>query len=382
MSLYRRDRSPYWWMDVSTGEPPIRQRLSTKRPHEMGSLPLHARPRTKEQREAFRLAQAVEQEYVKRALDRDQLGVREAITLGDALTRLLAESRHMPSYVTLESRAKKLIGARESRFSLSPGLMLHQLTTAHVERLRAARLAEGMKPASINTEVSLISRLINVARDRWQVRAPQDVTINRYKTQPKLRYLTSEEEARLLAELEPEENANKAGQDQYDLTLFLLDTGARYGEVAGITWAAIDTNDWKTVNIYRSKVGNEGILTMTNRLREALQRRWEKRPNSPYVFTNREGGPRNYTTYGIRKAIERANLNEPHLVARFGTCTVHSFRDTFATKCLRVGLSLYEVSKLLGHASTTMTQKYAHLEMTDVANAAAAGLDQLNGVAA
>lgn len=405
MALYRRPRSPFWWMDVSVGEPPKRERLSTKRRHLMDHLPSSVlKPRTKEQREAKAQAQQVEAEHIRRALDRQQLGVKDEITLREACCRLLVQSRHLASYDNLKSRLGKMVGLKfidgpanglswepnedPAEFHLDPEMAFHTLTTGDVERFRSARLAEGKKPAAVNTQVSGISNMINKARDIWQVRAPVDVKINRYPTQPKLRYLTTEEERRLLKELDPHSRPTsilqhrKHYQDQYDLTIFLLDTGARYSEVASITWSAIDTNTWKQINIYRSKVGNEGILGMTARLREVLQRRWTARPNNPYVFTNRQGGPRKYTTYGIRQAIERANLNEPHLVDRYGRCTVHSFRDTFATKCLRAGRSLYEVSKLLGHSNMVMTQKYAHLEMADVAIAAAEGLDELNGEAA
>lgn len=116
--------------------------------------------------------------------------------------------------------------------------------------------------------------------------------------------------------------------------MFLLDTGCRYSEVSTITWDAIDTMEWRTLNIYRSKVGEDGILRLTERLKAVLQRRRAEGLNSPYVFPNRgdSSKPRGHATKGIRAAIERAGCNSEANKRRWGRRrTVHSFRDTFAS---------------------------------------------------
>ena len=53
-----------------------------------------------------------------------------------------------------------------------------------------------------------------------------------------------------------------------------------------------------------------------------------------------------------------------------GFCT-HSIRHTTATKLVKSGMSLFAVSKLLGHANIAMSQRYSHLEQQSVANQAA-----------
>lgn len=408
MALYRRERSPYWWMDVMVGYPPRRERQSTKRPHLMGDLPFDAKPRTKAQREAYREAKAVEAAFIKSHLDRTQLGRLEEITIREALERCLKAGRRLKDLTNVIIRAEKIVGLTvdpkrltftdqpkfECRFHLRPDMMLHELRTKHIEDLRLAREDEGEKDGTINLQVALIRRACSLAQSAG-VRVPSGVTFRRVPVAGKMRYATPEEEERLLFELDPKRERKGTGKygtrppmmqrqldDQYDLVVFLLDTGARYREVAEISWAAVDTIEWKTINIYRSKVGNEGILMMTDRLREVLQRRYAEM-TSPYVFPGYKSGkrPRGYAVKGIARAIERAGLNEPHLVQRFGKFTVHSLRDTFATKCLRGGLSLYKVSKLLGHTDTRQTQKYAHLELHDVATEAADVLNRMSGEA-
>ena len=65
---------------------------------------------------------------------------------------------------------------------------------------------------------------------------------------------------------------NRMRQDNYDLVILLLDTGARYGEIAGITWDRIDMEE-NTINLWRPKVKNESIICMTRRVHEVLLRR-------------------------------------------------------------------------------------------------------------
>ena len=90
-------------------------------------------------------------------------------------------------------------------------------------------------------------------------------------------------------------------------------------------------------------------------------RRYEEK-QADYVFTNEKGdGPRNHATSGIKNALKRANIDH---------FTIHDFRHTCASRLVQNGLSLYEVASILGHADVQTTQRYAHLESTDVSKRA------------
>jgi integrase len=385
MKLFRRPRSPYWWADLTVGGQ--RYRFST-------------------QREDKEEATAVAATFTKSKLDAHQLGIVPEMTFGEACEKYVLACRKLDNFegnviqarrlcgMEIDRATGKMTGRPDPRFgdrwSIPHDLPLSRIGTATVETLKLERAAEGDAPNTINGEIAALQKLYNLARKVWRVKVDPTAEFKKLKVKGKLRYLFEDEEAALLRELDPAVTRFAAAKhpmvarklrDQYDLVIFLLDTGARYSEVAEITWDCIDTRDWRRVNIYRDKVGNEGLLTMTARLREVLKRRWAARPNSPYVFPGfgEAIGPRGHSTKGLKAAMERAGINADHKVRRFGKATVHSLRDTFASRLVQAGVSLFKVQKLLGHASPQQTQKYAHLAPDAAADEAAAVLDIING---
>ena len=380
VEIYKRDGSPYWWARVpvldATGKIANYDRFSTKR-----TVKAEAR--------------AVAQQAIKRSLDKAQLGVKDTATVYEIAQRYLDDCERQGKAVTRDykSTIKRLFdGTTNSNSALPKSMTMEELTTPLVKRIVSQRLREGLKPSTINNELAFLSAAYVKAKDEYEVAVDQSTKFEKLQTEHKVRYLMGDEEARLLRELDPERDIfgcadlndrndvlKRKLKDQYDLSVFLLDTGARYSEVASIMWSAVDVFTWKTCNLYRSKVGNEGNLYITDRLRAVLQARYAAKSNSPYIFPSPTDAtsPRGYATKGIRNAIERAGLNAPHLVQRYGRFTPHCFRHTFASKLAQNGVSLFTISLLLGHSSTQMTQRYAHLCTDSAAENAASILNQL-----
>lgn len=142
-----------------------------------------------------------------------------------------------------------------------------------------------------------------------------------------------------------------------------LDRGARYSEIANLKFDAIDLAT-KTINLWRDKVDNESRLYMTDRVYEVLSRRHGgKRASQIYVFENSDkDGPRKYAPKAFMNACERAGIEG---------ITLHSMRRTHASRLVQAGMPIYDVSKLLGHASVTTTANhYAHLAPNQSSRAA------------
>ena len=77
------------------------------------------------------------------------------------------------------------------------------------------------------------------------------------------------------------------------------------------------------------------------------------------LFVDGAGAPLDYANWGKRHwlpAVEQSGINEGDVEK----ATRHTLRHTFATEQLEAGLSLAEIAELLGHASITTSERYAH----------------------
>ena len=101
--------------------------------------------------------------------------------------------------------------------------------------------------------------------------------------------------------------------------------------------------------------------TATKKILNQLPR-WE---GCPYVVPNPD-------TLKPFSQIHRA-WNNARIAAELPDVRMHDLRHTFASNLVNGGRSIYEVSSLLGHASITMSQRYAHLSqqtLLEASNAA------------
>ena len=342
----------------------------------------------------------VEREMRNKIHSETYLGEAEEISLRDAVSKYLEPRKQYSYYRGMESISRKMFGSKRDPktkkenpcYGLPATLFLHEIQTKHIERLVAKRKAEGDKSATIKHEIGLISSTLREMQ-RLGYKTNRDVVFPQLKTSYRLRYLDSNDEAALLRELDP--NTVRSGvktleartpemqrniQDNYDLVIMLLDTGCRYSEAANLPWTAVNL-DAGTLNIYRSKVNNEDVLYMTDRLREVVLRRHaDRRPDARYIFENKSGTARGYAAQAIKKAMDRAGMNDPDVVKeKGGKVTMHTLRHSYASKLVKNGVSLFEVSVLLGHSDPKMTQRYAHLAPNDASRKAVGIINALQG---
>lgn len=337
-----------------------------------------------------------------------RLGVKR-MTVSDLAIKWLESSQMaLRDHTNNESRVRKLFGDElkqkghnnwvlvvGARKGLSRDLMVHEVTQDTLMTLKASRVTEGNSAATINRELSLIQTLMGYAEALnvvlparpivWSQKRNKAASLKAPESSGKLRWLTQAEEHMLLERLRGMLDPDKvATQDNLDLTMFLLDTGARYNEVARIKWDQINL-ETGVIDLYRTKVDNEGRLRLTRRSWEMLKRRREATWPKSYVFPgmtdggreySKEDKPRGHATDGIQRAIDRCGFNQD--VSK-GRVTPHTFRDTYASRLVQAGVSLLKVSHLLGHADESMTKKYAHLCPDSAGQEAAAVLDGLHG---
>lgn len=350
-------------------------------------------------------------EKIRRAAKAARLGYRHSTLYDLAQAWLSVSEKTHRDHRNNVSRVRKLFGGRlhqtrwqhwhlveGSRAGLPRDLHVASLTQAHLIELKAARLKEGASFATVNREIALAQTLIGFAKSLnvltpdpplvWSYGRNKAASLKLPERQGKLRWLTMTEEQRLLSSLRDavdRQGGNQAAIDAYMLTVFLLDTGARYNEVARLRWSQVDLADG-TVNLYRSKVQNESTLKLPQRTLTMLRTRWRAMEGQgySYVFPKFRGAswagvdlPRGHATQTVQAHINRCGLNSNPLEDKV---TPHTFRDTYAARLVQAGVSLQKVAHLLGHASVLMTQKYAHLCPEATGAEAAAVLDNLHSI--
>lgn len=151
--------------------------------------------------------------------------------------------------------------------------------------------------------------------------------------------------------------------DTLSFILFQASHGTRNGETRALQFRDIDLKN-DTITIRRSFAGT--VLretTKSKRIRVIpLDPAWKemflKRPiplrPDMFVFT-KKGKPYSSTWMSkqYNKALKKANVKKMTLYQ----ATRHSLASQAASR----GVSIYLISKMLGHSDVKMTQKYAHL---------------------
>jgi integrase len=357
MSVVKRGNSRYWYIQFQLrGKTYIRSSRTTNK----------------------KAAEQMEVEMKAKIHGEEFLGHRQEISIRAAIEEFCASKQGTPHHRTLMYYCRPVLKGLPSQKHLS------ELTSHDLERFKRDRLHAKVSPQTVKHYINLIRGAWKLARKLgYRVGHLEFPTIKLPKSS--LRYLSADEEARLLACLDPrrvekhmpafkdrplEQQRNM--QDAYDLVILLLDTGARYSEIANIEWSRVELAA-HTIHLWRPKVQNEGILYMTDRVYAILKRRAQDNPEAAYVFQNRSGGPRGYIVGPIRKAIKKAGLEG---------CKIHTLRHTHASRLIQNGLSVYEVREVLGHTDIKTTMRYAHLESRQVTSKARDVINRLNGAPA
>lgn len=318
-------------------------------------------------------AERIETQFKTEVYAEGVLGKKKQTTVADALLRFVESKEGTASYRNLIRRRKALLVTFGSSITVSA------LTNGDLDRHKQRRSDQGRAPQTIKHELNMIMGAVRLAkRNGFDV---PDITPPPVKIPGgKLRYLSSAEEGRLLRELNPNRVSNglapagerdpkklRAMQDNYDLIIILLDTGARYGEIATLSWDQIDLDN-REIRLWRSKVENESLIFMTTRVTNIIANR-QKTRTGKFLFSNSKGGARRYSVIAIRKAFDRAGLHD---------CTVHTLRHTHASRLIQNGMSVYEVKAVLGHADIRTTMRYAHLEEAKVTSRARDVIERIN----
>ena len=286
------------------------------------------------------------QAWCRRAGERICRGTDDpTMTLGRAFER----------YFRLKARKRSLADDRRIAEHLKDAFgkdtRLKDLTAGRISAYRERRLsamsmrrkdAEGnptpLSAASINRPLALLRHLLRLARDEWGVLTEVPRIKLEREPEGRIKWLEPDEEARLLSACADSDNPHLL-----PIVTVALESGMRYSEIMGMEWERVDLSRG-VIRLERTKSGRRREVPMRQAVYDVLVSL--SGPRQGRVW------PEQSIRTAWETAVERAKLDD----WRFHDCRHH-----FASWFMMRGGNLLALSKILGHAKVSMTEKYAHL---------------------
>jgi len=304
------------------------------------------------------------------------LGELEAIAWGDKPRRSWVEAaekfikEHLPT-IKPSARLRYTVSMHHLNNHFA-GKMLHQITSAEMSEFETKRRGDGVSTSTIRRDFACLSSIMTSAMDwEWTESNPVLLFLKQRAKRglkegtARTRYLTENEEARLLVAATPRDARTKNGKplgkptSVREAMILAIDTGLRREELFGLTWKQVDLRRGLIDTGTRTKSGRPRKVPIPARSAQILAQL--PRHESGFVLVNPDSDRRYLQmNKGLKAAMRRAKIEDLQW---------HDLRRTAGCRWLqRDGKSMEEVSLLLGHSSVLVTEKrYAFLEAEAVA---------------
>jgi integrase len=241
----------------------------------------------------------------------------------------------------ISKQCEKLLNEETQNFSTPPTGDLE----LDLKRTKAKRTG-----ATVNRYLAALSSCLNYAVKslEWLERNPCERIKKPKENKGRVRFLSDEERTALLAACKPHENL-------YLAVILALSTGARQSEIMTLRYKQVDFQR-KVIMLHETKNGESRALPLVGAAFSLLQERAKvrnliddrifpptiKAKKSECLDLNRPW----------RDALKRADIKDFHW---------HDLRHTAASYLAMSGVSLVEISKILGHRTMQMVSRYSHL---------------------
>ena len=212
-----------------------------------------------------------------------------------------------------------------------------------------------VSPATVNRYVAALSALFSFAIDarlsaKGWVHPCRGISRQREDNE-RVRFLSEQEREALLT------SAKTSSWDRlYLLLLMAIVTGARKGNLLGLTWADIDLVRGEAT-LHRTKNQDRQVLALTPVLVNELTRLKAGQSERNLIFASKRcpDQPLN-PNHAFQTALKRAKIKD----FRF-----HDLRHTCASYLARSGASTLQVAEVLGHRVLAMAKRYSHFNIED-----------------
>ena len=198
-------------------------------------------------------------------------------------------------------------------------------------------------PASVNHELTLLSKIFNLAIDYKVTDSNPCTKVKKYKLDNKrYRYLLPEEEPRLMAALSGPRAHLKP------LVIVAIGTGMRQSEQLRLTWDRVDFS--RRVLILTKTKTKDREVPMNPEVVKTLFALQSRSNGQDYVFVNERTKTR---IKEVKKAFGTALK-----IAGIKGLVWHDLRATFGTRLGEAGYDAFTIAALMGHSQIQTTARY------------------------
>jgi len=214
---------------------------------------------------------------------------------------------------------------------------LRDISSQLIRKFKFDRLCAGNSKISVNRYRALLHKMFNIAIEEGYIQENPVSKVKRYSELENIRnrVLSEDEEHRLIAEssrrLEP-------------ILKVALNTGMRLGEILKLKWKNVDLEK-EEIRVVEAKSGRSRKIPINSTLYSELIKLKSKEGKDYRVF------PFKSIRTAFTNACERAGIED---------FTFHDLRRTFGTRLLERGVDIVTISRLYGHSSVLVTQRYLH----------------------
>ncbi len=245
---------------------------------------------------------------------------------------------YLEDYAMITKRSWKTDGYRLKNLKeFFKDIELREITPLMIQKFRAWRLKAGVSKVTTNREIQLLKKIFNVAIDESYLNENPATKIKLYSELDTVRdrVLSEEEEPALFKEL---------AEHVRPLVFVALNTGMRRGELLNLKWQNVDFEK-RQIKVEKTKSKKVRFIPINSVLFDKLSSLKLKSGKEQRVF------PFTFIQTAWENARRRAGLEDLNF---------HDLRRTFGTRLLEAGVDIVTISKLYGHSTVLVTQRYLH----------------------
>ena len=260
--------------------------------------------------------------------------------------------RHIREHAQIQNKPRSVERSRR----IWDRCVLPKFGKRRVREIRRADIAQLMTSMAetksmANKVLTLLSKAFNLAEVwGWRPEGSNPCRhIQRFREEPRERYLSESELQRLGEALDRAEQGGTPPQKIAAVRLLIL-TGCRSSEILKLRWDEVDF-ERRCLHLSDTKTGKQTVVLNSAALKVLAG--IERVDGSPYVIPGADPS----RPLGSLQSF----WNRLRVAADIPDVRCHDIRHLFASIGVNGGQSLAVIGKLLGHSKILTTQRYAHL---------------------